>query len=117
MEKCKTNSANSASQPVLPFSNAPIDWTEPVECRFSQLAAVTDAAARAGFEPVRMTVLASGYKLAFQRMSEAGDAKNAPSAATGSPQCRQKKIRNLFLDLCKARSMDSPSSSCETKIV
>jgi hypothetical protein len=86
----------TTQQPQLPFSNAPIEWTEPVECRFHQLATVTDAAARARFEPVRMTVLASGYRLTFQRMSEAGDAKNAPSAATGSPNAAEKKLGDSY---------------------
>lgn len=72
-----TKTQNATMILPIPLSTAPIDWTEPVECHFSQFAAVKDAAARAGFEPVRMTVLASGYRLTFQRMPEVGDMKNA----------------------------------------
>jgi hypothetical protein len=97
-------------QPQLPFSPAPIDWMEPVECRFSQLAAVTDAAARAGFEPVRMAVLPGGYRLTFQRMPEAGDVKNALSAATGSPNAAGKPFREPVTSPASARTTASPDS-------
>jgi hypothetical protein len=97
----------TTQQPQLPFSNAPIDWMEPDECRFSQLAAVTDAAARAGFEPVRMAVLASGYRLTFQRMPGAGDVKNAPQ---GSPNAAGKPFREPVTSPASARTTASPDS-------
>lgn len=57
-------------QPHLPFSNAPIDWTQPVECRFNQLRDVVAAANRAGFEPVRLACITGGYKVTFQRIGQ-----------------------------------------------
>lgn len=66
MQNSKTNSANSASQPVLPFSTAPLDFSQPVECRFHQLAAVRDKAAAAGWRIIRMAVIPLGYRLTFQ---------------------------------------------------
>ena len=55
------------SQTALPFSAAPLDFSQPVECRFHQLAAVRDKAAAAGFSIVRLKVLAGGYEAQFQR--------------------------------------------------
>ena len=58
------------NQPQLPFSTAPIDWLEPVECRFNQLPAVTAAAKRAGFVAVRIACVNGGYKVTFQRTGD-----------------------------------------------
>jgi hypothetical protein len=55
------------SQPQLPFSTEPIDWTQGVECKFGQLADVTAAAERAGFCAARMHVITGGYCVEFQR--------------------------------------------------
>ena len=55
-------------QPSLPFSREPMDWTQPVECRFSQLAAVRDKAAAAGFRIIRLKVLNGSYEVNFARV-------------------------------------------------
>jgi hypothetical protein len=67
MQNSKTNSANSASQPALPFSTAPLDFSQPVECRFHQLVALRDKAAAAGFCIIRLKVIPGGYEAQFQR--------------------------------------------------
>lgn len=54
-------------QPKLPFSNAPIDWTLPVEFHFNQLRDVSAAADKAGFRIVRLKVVPGGYEAQFQR--------------------------------------------------
>lgn len=67
MQNSKTNPANPASQPTLPFSTEPINWLEPVECSFVQLRDVVATAERAGFRPARMHVIGGGYRLEFKR--------------------------------------------------
>ncbi len=57
----------------LPFSNAPLDFTEAIECSFHQLAAVIRRARLNGFEPIRMTVAAGKYLVTFQRQTATRD--------------------------------------------
>jgi hypothetical protein len=59
------------NQPQLPFSTAPIDFTQGVECRFGQLAAVNAAAKRAGFVAIQLRVIKLGYRVDFQRVAPA----------------------------------------------
>ena len=55
---------------ALPFEPGAIDWTLGVECRFDQLPDVIRRADAAGFDAVRLRVLASGYEVGFQRKPE-----------------------------------------------
>jgi hypothetical protein len=66
MKNTISNSANSASQPTLPFSRAAIDWTQPVQLKFSQLQIVRHAAERAGFFIARLKVVTGGYEIQYQ---------------------------------------------------
>jgi hypothetical protein len=55
------------SQPTLPFSNEPIDWTLPVQLKFSQLPIVRHAAERAGFFIAKLKVVTGGYEIQCQQ--------------------------------------------------
>ena len=70
MQNSKTNPAKPAIQPQLPFSAAPIDWTLPVQFRFNQLRAVSDAADKAGFRIIRLKVVSGGYEAHFERKAK-----------------------------------------------
>jgi hypothetical protein len=50
-----------------------IDWTQPVECRFSQLREVIAKADAAGWRPFRMKVIKLGYELQFLRKARVAD--------------------------------------------
>lgn len=62
------------TDPIV-FSASPLDFSQPVECRFQQLATVRDKAAAAGWSISRMTVIRLGYRLTFQR--DAGRRKDS----------------------------------------
>ena len=70
MQNSKTNPANPANQPQLPFSAAPIDWTLPVQFRFNQLRDVSDAADKAGFRIIRLKVVSGGYEAHLERKAK-----------------------------------------------
>jgi hypothetical protein len=53
------------------FSNSPLNFCEPIECRFQQLPEVQARALASGFVIVRMTVIPRGYRLTFQRAASA----------------------------------------------
>jgi len=66
---------STPAQTSLPFQPGPIDWTQPVIFRFSQLRDVDAAATRAGFRMVRLTVLKGVYEGRFiqeARLSQSG---------------------------------------------
>ena len=75
---------STPTQPQLPFQPGPIDWTQPVIFRFSQLRDVDAAATRAGFRMVRLTVKTGTYEGRFiqaVRLSQSGIKR--PAAAGG----------------------------------
>lgn len=57
----------TTNQPTLPFSTDPIDWAQPVECKFHQLETVTTAAKRAGYRPLRVACITGGYRVRCDR--------------------------------------------------
>ena len=72
----------TTTQTPLPFQPGPIDWTQPVIFRFSQLRDVDAAATRAGFRMVRLTVLKGVYEGRF--IQEARLGQGAAKDATGA---------------------------------
>jgi hypothetical protein len=72
------------TQTALPFQPGPLDFSQPVLFRLSQLQAVHAAAARAGWRMVRLTVLKGVYEGRFiqeARLSQGGIKR--PSQANG----------------------------------
>ena len=65
----------TTTQTPLPFQPGPIDWTQPVIFRFSQLRDVDAAATRAGWRMVRLTVKTGTYEARFvqeARLTQSG---------------------------------------------
>jgi hypothetical protein len=77
------------NQSQLPFSNAPIDWTLPLQFRFNQLREVSTAAERAGFRIFRLKVVPGGYEAQCQRNHFA--TKTEPAAEAGCPPEKSKE--------------------------
>jgi hypothetical protein len=71
----------------LPFSNAPINWLEPLAFKFHQLRDVSTAAERAGFRIFRLKVVPGGYEALCQRKPDAGKPFREPSKP--APEARQ----------------------------
>ena len=81
MQNTVSNSANSASEPQLPFEPG-LDFSQPIQFRFNQLRAIDAAATRAGFRMVRLTVLKGVYEGRF--IQEARLSQSAAKDATGA---------------------------------
>ena len=75
------------NHPQLPFSNAPINWLEPLAFKFHQLRDVSTAAERAGFRIFRLKVVPGGYEALCQRDHFA--TKTEPPAAEAGKHFRQ----------------------------
>jgi hypothetical protein len=84
MQNSKTNPANPASQPQLPFNTAPINWLEPLAFKFRQLRDVSAAAERAGFRIVRLKVVTGGYEAQCERNHSATKTESQ-AAEAGKP--------------------------------
>ena len=63
----------------LIFSTEPINWLEPLEFGFGQLASVAAAAERAGFYILRLKVTPTGYLAQCARLPERDSVAFLPS--------------------------------------
>jgi hypothetical protein len=56
----------------------PIHWPDGIQCKFGQLRDVIEHAKRAGFFPCRLSIVAGGYKLDFERRPVPAKPTNLP---------------------------------------
>jgi len=56
----------TTTHPTLPFSTAPIDWKQPVECKFDQLQVLRHTAERNGFHISNLQPVPGGYEVHFK---------------------------------------------------